>query len=249
MFQLFFFINSVMKDHKITFLGRKEICENTFSFTFNMNNSGYDFKAGQYAHFTIKDPALHSESGKSRPLSIASSPHHVNSIMVAARKKNSEFIENLLSLSPGSEVFISEPEGNIGLHEDESIENVFITGGIGITPVRSIVEFATENNLRNKIFLFYSNISRDQAAFTDEFINWSEENDHFRFIPFFEKVENAEMNFESGRIDAERLKKHLGNFDNIIFNIIGPPEMVNSVKEILIKENVPEEFIRSEKFS
>lgn len=237
-----------MKTTKIFFTGRKEICENTFAFTFNLYDSDYDFKPGQYAHFTIMDPVNHDGTGNSRPLSIANSPDHVNSLMVAARRNQSVFVENLLSLMPGSEVQISEPEGDVALHSDEQIENVFIAGGIGITPVRSIVEFATENALKKKITLFYSNKSLSQAAFIDELVEWAAENENFKFIPFFDNKENVTFEYETGRINLEKLKKHLGNFDNKIFNIIGPAEMINSVKEILLNQKVREENIKTEKF-
>jgi hypothetical protein len=97
-----------LKETKIFFTGLKEICENTFTFTFNLYDSDYEFKAGQFAHFTIMDPVHHDEGGNSRPLSIANSPDHVNSLMVAARRNQSVFVENLLALSPGGEVHIGE---------------------------------------------------------------------------------------------------------------------------------------------
>lgn len=238
-----------MKNTKIFFTGRKEICYDTFSFTFNLYDSEYDFKPGQYAYFTIMDPVHHDKNGYTRALSFANSPDHINSLMVAARKNQSVFVENLLSLAPGSEVQISEPEGEIALDQDINIENVFIAGGTGITPVRSIVEHATENNLKNRIVLFYSNKSLSQAAFMNELLEWSAENENFRFIPFFEAGEKiTEFEYETGRIDPERLKKHLGNFENKKFFLIGPPEMVESFKNILIQEGIKPEVIISEKF-
>ncbi len=246
--KVFCFKLILLKTTKIFFTGLKEICENTFSFTFNLYDSDYEFKAGQYAHFTIMDPVHHDESGNSRALSIANSPDHVNSLMVAARRNQSVFVENLLALSPGSEVQISEPEGDVGLHVDENVVNVFIAGGIGITPVRSIIEFATENNLKNKIILFYCNKSPAHSAFLNELLEWSYENQNFKLIPFFDDKPDADFVYETGRIDLGRLKKHLRNFENKMFNVIGPPEMINSVREILLNENVKEEFINTEKF-
>ena len=241
------------KKTKIEFTGRKEICENTYSFTFIPESYDYEFKPGQYAHFTIDEPKFNEDTGNSRPLSIASSPHHKNLILVAARDNGSVFIQNLLSLEAGAEVYLSEPEGDITLHDDEKVENVFIAGGIGITPVRSIVEYATESSLKNKITLFYLNRSYKQTAFLQDLQNWSDMNDNFRFIQFFDNAENEKSGSsnetESGRIDAERFKKHLGDLNDKVYNIIGPPEMVNCVKEILLNENVPEESIKSEKFS
>jgi ferredoxin-NADP reductase len=238
-----------METTKIFFTGRKEICEDTYSFTFNLYDSDYNFKPGQYAHFTIMDPVLHDANGNSRPLSFANSPDHINSLMVAARRNQSVFVENLLSLTPGSELQVSEPEGDVFLHKDETAENVFIAGGIGITPVRSIVEFATENDLKNKITLFYSNKSLSQAPFMNELLEWSAENENFRFIPFFDVEEKIkELKYETGRIDLEKLIKHLKNFENKKFFLIGPPAMVDSIKDLLLIKNVSEENIKTERF-
>ena len=168
--------------------------------------------------------------------------------MVASRKNQSVFVENLLSLSPGSELQISDPEGEVALHSDADVQNIFIAGGIGVTPVRSIVEFATENNLKNRISLFYSNRSLSNSAFFSDFLKWTDENENFRLIPFFEKAPDAGLKFESGRIDSEILKKYLGNFKNKNFNILGPPEMVDSIRSMILKENVSEDKIKTERF-
>lgn len=244
----FFILNMIMEPTKIYFTGRKEICRNTFAFSFSLMDSRYEFKPGQYAHFTISNPAIPDKSGNSRPLSIASSPGNINSLMVAVRRNQSLFVENLLSLSPGDELSVSVPVGEVALHSNAEVENVFVAGGIGITPVRSIVEHATQNNLKNKITLFYANKSFSNAAFIDDFLEWSWVNDNFRLIPIFENEEDAELDYETGRIDQDKLKKHLGNFENKVFNLIGPPEMIFCVKEILLDENVSEENIKTEKF-
>ena len=83
----------------------------------------------------------------------------------------------------------------------------------------------------------------------DEFLEWSAENENFRFIPFFDSEEKiTEFEYERGRIDSERLKKLLGNFDNKKFFLIGPPAMVDSFKDILLNQNVSEDNIKTEKF-
>ena len=83
----------------------------------------------------------------------------------------------------------------------------------------------------------------------NELLEWSAENENFRFIPFFESDEMiSEFEYETGRINSESLKKHLGDFNNKKYFLIGPPAMVDSFKDILLNQNVSEENIMTEKF-
>lgn len=67
--------------------------------------------------------------------------------------------------------------------------------------------------------------------------------------PFFEDAHvNAEFEFETGRIDQEKMKKHMQNFDNKRFFIVGPPVMVDSINDLLINNNVSKESIMTERF-
>lgn len=235
-----------MKDYTITFKFKKQICENTFAFYFDTNESGYSFKAGQYAYFTISDPKFNDVKGNSRPLSFASSPHIKDTIMVAARINSSVFINNLSALVPREKVFVSKPEGNLIPDTDVSKPLVFIAGGTGITPFRSIIEYLIHKNYKNKIYLFYSNKSLDQTPFFDEFEKWSGELDNFIFIPSFDETDNNNTDFESGIINEEKLEKYIPDLKDNFYFVSGPPGMVESVRNILLKNNVKSVNIRTE---
>src|SRR3546814_12013355 len=66
----------------------------------------------------------------------------------------------------GTEVKLDAPYGDFKLHKNENTPAVFLIGGIGITPVRSIIAQATHDNLPHKITLLYSNKTPADAAFT-----------------------------------------------------------------------------------
>lgn len=237
-----------MKDFQITLIDKKEICENTLGFWFDIKNTEYAFKAGQYAHFTIINPKFKDSKGNFRALSIASSPQNKNDLMVAARKNSSVFINNLYSIPIGSKIFISKPSGNLILHKDLSIPSVFIAGGIGITPIRSITEEIIQKNSEHEVYLFYSNRTSSQTAFLDEFTKWSEDKKNFKFIPIIDDKNNKNWNYEYGPIKRDLFKKYLNTFNNKIYYAVGPPLMVDSIKEILLTEKVSEERIKIEKF-
>ncbi len=236
-----------MKELPVKLIDRKEIADNTFSFIFDISNVDYKFEAGQYAHLRIPDHDFKDNKNNTRPLSIASSPDNRKELMIAARIGSSAFINYLAGIPIGSRVFISEPSGNLTLPGDDNIDCVFIVGGIGITPVRSIVEYATQNNLGHKLHLFYLNHSESQTAFKKDFEKWDYLNKNFSFIPVIDR-ENKNRKNEFGPFGKELLYKYLNNLDEKNFYLTGPPQMVNSVKKILIHEGVPEERINTEKF-
>ncbi len=241
------FIFKDLKDYLVKLTDRKEICENTFTFTFDIRDVDYNFKAGQYAHFTILDPLTKDKKGHSRPLSIASSPDNKDTVMVAARAGSSVFIDNLLKQPIGSEIYVSKPSGSMYL-KDNTSDLVFIAGGIGITPVRSIIEKAIKDNSSQKIYLFYSNKTESQTAFLNEFRQWAEQNKNFILIPLISDPGNVKGDFELGNVDENILRKYLTDLDNKIFYVTGPPVMVDSISKLLSELGVSEEKIIMEKF-
>lgn len=236
-----------MKYFRITLTERKEICENTLSFTFDTKNTDYNFEAGQYAHFTIPSPVINDIKGNSRPLSFASSPHHKDFIIIAARKDSSVFIDNLSQIPVGSEIHISKPFGNLLLNKNNSDTPVFIAGGIGITPIRSIIEKFIYDKYKSELFSFHSNRTQSQSVFIDDFEKWAAENKNFKFIPSIADLKNKEWKYEFGTIDKKMLEKYLKNFENKIFYVVGPPLMVDTLKEILTGEGIVKEKIKTEK--
>lgn len=237
-----------MKDFQITLIDKREIAENTMSFIFDIKDIDYEFTAGQYAHFSLIETFSEDKKNHSRPLSIASSPNNKSELMIAARTGSSDFIKNLINTPVGSKVFVSKPSGELKLHHDKESHSVFIAGGIGITPVRSIIEYATQENLQHRISLFYTNKTESQTAFADDFDKWLSVNKNFKFIPVIDDTTNTKRKYESGPLDKNLLLKYLGNLNQKYFYVTGPPQMVEAVNSILLNEGVVEEKIITEKF-
>ena len=72
-------------------------------------------------------------------------------------------------------------EGQFVLHQDYSKQAVFLSGGIGVTPFRSMIKYATEKQLgRIKIMMFDSNRNRSNILFKEEFDGWANINKRFK---------------------------------------------------------------------
>ena len=133
---------------------RQEVAERTFAFHFE-KPAGWTFKPGQTIDVTLLNPSETDAEGDTRTFSIASAPHE-NTLMVATRMRDSAFKRVLGKMPAESTVKIDGPFGNLTLHNKASRAAVILTGGIGITPFRSIVLHAAKAKLPHRIILFYS---------------------------------------------------------------------------------------------
>jgi ferredoxin-NADP reductase len=88
---------------------------------------------------------------------------------------------------------------------------VFLAGGIGITPFRSIVFRAAKEKLPHRIFLFYSNRRPEDAPFLDELQAVERENPNYKLIASMTEMSKSQRPWqgEAGLIDKEMLARHL----------------------------------------
>lgn len=82
----------------------------------------------------------------------------------------------------GAAVRIVEPFGSLTLHHNADRPAVFPAGGIGVTPFRSMLWQATEQELLHHLLLFYSNRRSEDAAVLEEMLGLEKENPNYKFI-------------------------------------------------------------------
>jgi len=237
-----------MPDNIIYLKDKKMIAENTMAILFDRSNIHYEYEPGLYAELTLLEPVYHDELGNSRFFSIANSPAKKEDLLFATRLVESAFNKNLKELPIGTSATIGPPMGNTPLHKDITKPGVFLIGGIGITPVRCIVEYVTEEKLPYKLFLFYSSRNSGLMAFFDDFKNWAKIHDNFTFIPTIDDTNEKDWKYEYGYINEEMISRHIKDYQQPIFYIVGPPDMVDSMEKILTDKNVSSENIRLERF-
>ena len=238
-----------MADYTILLKHREEVADETMAFRFDIAGTGYTFKAGQNAAFTLLDPPETDTAGNTRTLSFASSPNDVSSLMVAMRMRRSAFKNSLRALPLGSKLRVSSAIGSFRLHTDGSKPAVFLVGGIGITPVLSILAHAAEQALPHQIYVFYSNRDVRKVAFLHELQRQEKKNPGFTLIPTVTTPNGSVWPFEHGRIDAQMLARYIPEVRNSVYYVCGPPEMVTAMQKLLYGLRVNEDNIRSEEFA
>lgn len=237
-----------MAEFQMTLVDRERIARDTMAFWFDANGSSFGFRAGQHADFVFTDPGMGSESDNSRTFSLASSPRDKRPVMIAMRMRRTPFKSALKSAALGTKFMVSRPRGSFTLHRDFTRPAVFLAGGIGIAPIRSILQQATQERLPHKLYLFYSNREADDAAFLEEFEGLRAQNPNFMLIPTVTGNRTIAWPYEMGHINGAMLTRYLMGLNGPVYYIAGPSGMVTAMTELLNSSGVSDDDIKTEEF-
>ena len=238
-----------MPIYKTVLRRREEIADGTMAFHFD-KPGGFVFKAGQFGDFTLINPGETDTEGNIRGFSLASAPYE-SDLMFATRMRDTAFKRVLKTTEIGTEVSLDAPYGSFTLHNNSRIPAVFLTGGIGVTPVRSIVLQAAHDKLPHKILLFDSNRRPEDAAFLDQLMEAQEKNPNYTFIGTMTEMEKSSRKWdgETGYITKPMLVEYIGDLTLPIYYIAGPAAMVTAMRKTLNEAGVDDDNIRTEEFS
>jgi ferredoxin-NADP reductase len=228
---------------------RRDLAEGTMAFHLE-KPSGFQFKPGQYMNVTLIDPPETDAEGNTRSFSIASAPFEAD-LVVATRLRDTAFKRVFRTLTLKSEVRLSGPFGSFTLHTDASRPAVFLVGGIGITPFRSMILQAAKDKLAHKLYLFYSNRRPEDAAFLDELQKTEKENSNYKFIGTMTDTRKSKRPWqgETGHISHEMLTKWIRDLNGPIYYSAGPPGMVAAMRQVLTTSGIGDDNIRTEEFT
>jgi glycine betaine catabolism B len=252
-------------------LTEKQKLEGTDIMTFKFTKDGYpEYKAGQFAFFPL-DNVNNDSRGPVRHFSLTSSPTEYT-LIISTRIRDTPYKQRLSTIQEGEQVKVSKPQGNFVLHDDYSKHAIFLSGGIGVTPFRSMIKYATDKQLPVKITMFDSSRNSQNILYKDEFDKWAAQNQNLKIVyTITEEEKDTEQeqhrmadvsssateikgnwNGEHGRIDRTMIERHLSKeeINNAIFYICGPPGMIKALEDLLQKQfQVPEGRIKVEEFT
>lgn len=228
---------------------RTEVAENTLAFQFQRPRN-FLFRPGQFIDLTLRGIPAPGLTSLTHTFSIASSCF-ASDILLATRMRDSPFKRALSVLPPGTEVSLRGPMGSFVLHREVSRPAVFIAGGIGIAPFLSMLSSAAIDKTHPPIFLFYANRHIEDAAFMDTLRDLEMSSQNLHFFPTFTRIATGHRGWKgaTGPINAPMLSKHIGDLQDPIYYIAGPPGMVAGAYQTLVELAVTEENIRIEHFA
>jgi len=228
----------------------RPIADQTAAFVFEFSDAPFAFKAGQTCDVTLPAPKYQDAKGSTRTFSITSSPADLPRIMFATRLTGSAFKRSLVEAEAGTEVDIEGPFGSFTLHQNAKRPAVFLAGGIGVTPFRSIIKDAVERKLPHRLTLVHSNRNAASTAFLGDFEIWAQDAPNFQFVPTLtEPAPGEAWPYSTGLIDARFLSSRLADAAETIFYIAGPIAFVKAMQEILPAVGADPDNIRAEEFA
>jgi ferredoxin-NADP reductase len=230
----------------VKLLKKQEIAKDTMAFYFE-KPKGFEYRAGQFSDYTLINPPETDEEGNTRGFSFITAPYEMD-IGVATRLRNTAFKRVLRDLPLGTEVKLDGPYGDFTLHKTESTPAVFIIGGIGVTPVRSMIYQAAHDKTAHKITLLHANKTPDDAPFAADFDRLVIVKTNFTYVPVVTDTSVVDWNGERGHIDANMIKRHVPDLNAPIYYLSGPEGMVKAMRQLLVSLNVNEDNIKTEEF-
>lgn len=183
------------------------------------------------------------------PMSIASSPTRPHVEFGARVSSGSAWKRAFAALKEGDEAEIDGPYGHFVL--DEERDAVLVAGGIGITPLKGMLEYATDKRLGIEVVLLYSNRTPEEIAFREHLEGLAKQNRRARVVHTLTRPPARDgWEGRTGRVDEALLREASDGLDEPAFYVCGTPGMVaDMVKTLRQRMRVPADRVLWEQFS
>jgi len=207
--------------------------------------AGFDFLPGQYIFVTVGSGV----DKLTKHLTISSSPTEQGHLEVTKRLTGHPFANALSALEVGDTVTF---DGAYGSREftftGEHQKLLLLTGGIGVTPFRSMVRYCVDRGLGTDVFLLYSNRYEWDIAFRDEFDECQRRSPNFRVLYTVTRP-TGDWRGLMGRVDAGMILGVVSDCPERVAYVSGPRPMVDAMVEVLRKGiGMGEERVRFQYF-
>lgn len=224
--------------YDVKLLRKRAVAEGTTEFTLE-KPPGFEYRAGQFGDLVLPPSTGLDDSNNKHGFSFASAPFE-DTLRMATRMRGSAYKNAAAKVPEGSMVKLLALWGDFTLQKNASVPAVFVTGGIGITPVRSIIAQATHERTAHKLTLIYANRTPALAAYTGDFEHFATTNPNFSFVPVYTESQ--------GHVNADTIRQHVADIAGSRFYLSGPEGMVKAMRTLLMDVGADQDNIRTEEF-
>jgi predicted ferric reductase len=205
---------------------------------------GLTYAPGQFAFLKVRSSAI---SGEEHPFTISSSPTRPPGFQFTI-KESGDWTEKVKDIKTGDRAYIDGPLGIFGhLDFDSMDEVIMIAGGIGITPMLSILRYLHDIKSGRKIALLWSNRTQKEVVYAHEFRAMAEKMPNLTIKYLFTREKGIE---NAGRLDRYGLEKLLsGCSRKATVLLCGPPPMMAQVRRDMISIGFKGKSIIAERFN
>jgi ferredoxin-NADP reductase len=207
----------------------------------------FDFLPG---HFLQVEVSKEDGTKAKRSYTIASSPTQRGYVELTIKREAQGAVSRHLhdSVTPGDLVHIAGPFGHFTFTGSDAESIVLIAGGVGITPMMSVLRFLTDTAWPGEIFFVYAARSTDEFVFREEIEQLERRHPNLSFFASMERSPGTVWHGAEGHITRELLESAVPEIAKRRVHLCGPPPMMAAMREILMQIGVPEAQIFSEAF-
>lgn len=203
----------------------EESAADTYDFVFRSPRK-LAFQAGQYLEWTLGLDQPDSR-GNRRYFTLASAPSE-DSVRLGVKfyEASSAFKRALAAMAPGDTIHAAQLAGNFTLPASPRTKLVFMAGGIGITPFRSMLQYLLDRQEARPIVVLYGNERQEDIAYRDVLDAAERE---LGIWTVYAVAKDAIGGQYPGTIDARLVRKAIPDYKDRIFYISGPQAMVKAL--------------------
>lgn len=205
----------------------------TITFWFNPEEK-LRFEPGQYVELSVPHSNVDNR-GVTRWMSLSSTPAEpLLGVTTAFPAKSSSYKQALHALQPGDAVQFGSVLGDFILPKDRRLPLIFIVGGIGAAPVRSMIAWLKSQGEQRHIELLYSAGTRDELIFNDLFSSYVT-----RYTPSLTKS-TPDWTGQTGRLTSSRVMSWISDHNNDALTYLsGPQGLIEPLFNELIVAGIP----------
>jgi glycine betaine catabolism B len=226
---------------KVRVLESRQVTPSTHDVKFEKPR-GFQFRPVQFCGLELST----KQGGIEYPMSLACSPTKPY-LEFGARISDSPWKQAFAALKPGDEAEVDGAYGHFVL--DEASPAVLVAGGVGITPLKGMAEYAADRQLPVDVRLVYSSRDQTEIAYRAELENLPRQNPRFQlFHTLTREPKDSSWEGRRGRIDGELLAGASSGLANPVFYVCGQGQMVQEAFRVLTGLGVAVDRIRYEVF-
>lgn len=207
----------------------------------------FDFLPGQFLQVAVEP-----EPGKAirRSYTIASSPTQGGYVEITVKREAHGAVSCFLhdKVSPGDLLKVSGPFGNFTFNGSDADSIVLVAGGVGITPMMSVLRYLTDTAWPGEIFFVYGARSTDEFVFREEIERLERRHDRLHVLATMQRSPGTAWLGPEGHLTKELLQTAVPDIARRRVHLCGPPPMMASVKRMLEELGVPSAQVHSEAF-
>lgn len=225
-----------------------QVSPDNWDFIFTLNTK-FNHVPGQYMEWTLA--RSHPDSrGERRYFTLASSPTEGElRLGIKFTEPSSTFKKSLMAMDSNQEIVASQLAGDFVLPKDPNEKLVFVAGGIGITPYRSMIKYLLDTKQKRSIVLLYSNKEASEVLYSDVFDQAKNELGLKVVLTITDK-ENVPAGWlgRVGRIDEKIIAEEIPDYRERSFYLSGPHSLVTAFEDVLKRMGVARKRIKTDYF-